>query len=120
MYEVDEGHEYMDKDMDEVDKWQGYKDKDMDKDVDVIGIRNYTTFFIFMRTTATLEPMYPIFLETLGKTQFNRDDPKHYDHHLECPDDKECPTSTDWFLMTIFPHRPHVSYILGNLGQYPG
>ena len=57
MDEVDEGHEYMDKDMDEVDKWHGYKDKDVDKDVDEIGIRNFTTFLIFMRMTATLDPI---------------------------------------------------------------
>ena len=57
MDEVDEGHEYMDKDMDEVDKWHRYKDKDVDKDVDEIGIRNFTTFLIFMRMTATLDPI---------------------------------------------------------------
>ena len=65
------------------------------------------------------DPMYPIFLETLGEIQFNGGDAKHHDHHQECQDDQECHPSTGRFLMTIFPHRHHVSYIFGNLGQNP-
>ena len=61
--------------------------------------------------------MYPIFLETLGKMEFNGDDPNHHDHHQEGQDDQEHPTSTGSFLMTIFPQIPHVSYIFGNIKQ---
>ena len=47
--------------------------------------------------------MYWIFLEILGKIQFNGDDPSHHDHHQEDQDNQECPLSTGRFLMIIFP-----------------
>ena len=59
--------------------------------------------------------MCPIFLETLGKMQFNGDDLNNHDHHQEGQDDEEHPPSTGRFLMTIIPQIPHVSYIFGNL-----
>ena len=51
---VDEGHGNTDEDMDKVDQWHGYKDKDVDEVAREIGIRMFTTFFIFPRTKATL------------------------------------------------------------------
>jgi len=53
--------------------------------------------------------MYPIFLESLGKIQFNGDDPNHHDHHQEGQDDLEHLPSTGKFFMTISPQIPHVS-----------
>ena len=37
------------------------------------------------------DPMYYIFLETLGKIQFNDNDPSNDDHHQEGQNDQECP-----------------------------
>ena len=53
--------------------------------------------------------MYWIFLEILGKIQFNGDDPSPHDHHQEDQDNQECPLSTGRFLI-IFPLN---SYIFG-------
>ena len=61
--------------------------------------------------------MYHIFLETLGKMEFNGDDLNHHDHHQEGQDDQEHPPSTGRFLRNISPQMPHVSYIFGNLRQ---
>ena len=46
--------------------------------------------------------MCHIFLESLGKIEFNEDDPGHHDHHQEGQDNQECPPSTGRFFMTIF------------------
>ena len=59
--------------------------------------------------------MYPIFLESLGKIQFNGNDPNHYDHYQEGQDCQEHPPTTGRFLMTISPQVLHISYIFGNL-----
>ena len=61
--------------------------------------------------------MYHIFLETLGKMQFNGDCPNHHDHSQEGQDDHEPPRSTGRLLLTIPPQIPHISYIFGNLRQ---
>ena len=47
------------------------------------------------------DPMYYIFLETLGKIQFNDNDYSHHDPHQEHQEDKECPPSSRRFLMAI-------------------
>ena len=41
--------------------------------------------------------MYHIFLESLGKIQFNYDDVSHHDHLQECQDDQDCHTSEEVF-----------------------
>ena len=45
------------------------------------------------------DPMYYIFLETLGKIQFNDSASSHHDLHLEGVEDQECPPSSRRFLM---------------------
>ena len=47
------------------------------------------------------DPMYYIFLETLGKIQFNDNDSSHHDPHQEGQDDQECPPSSKKFLMKM-------------------
>ena len=49
------------------------------------------------------DPMYYIFLEALGKIQFNDNDSSHHDPHQEGQEDQECPPSSRRFLMVIFP-----------------
>ena len=61
--------------------------------------------------------MYPIFLETIGKMQFNGDDPNHYEHYQEGHNNQKYPPSTGRLLNTIFPQIPHISYIFGDLRQ---
>ena len=41
--------------------------------------------------------MYYIFLESLGKIQFNYDKNSHNDHLQECQDDQDCHTSEEVF-----------------------
>ena len=65
----------------------------------------------------TKHPKYYIFLETLGKIQFNGDDPDHYEHHQEGHNDQKYPPSTGRLLKTIFLQIPYVTYIFGNLRQ---
>ena len=49
------------------------------------------------------DPMYYIFMETLGKIQFNDNDSSHHDPHQEGQEDQECPPSSRRFLMATYP-----------------